>query len=175
MRLAPADVAALKHCVAVGNVKLSVNAVDTDHSGAVKLRARHARNSGDPLCLDLLNIQLAAAANADDIRTVAVNAVLGEQLVEAVGIAGLEENEGLALKLGRLNHIFGEIRAAEAVVDKFVKRLCRLKISDLGVMRHVAAAPAEHADDGAVGQQLFCAIDQFLHRMSSSLTLGPSS
>ena len=50
----------------------------------------------------------------------------------------------------------------------------RLKVRRLRVIGHIATTPAEHTVYGAIAEQLFCAVDHFLHLKSSSLTFLPS-
>ena len=106
--LALANVATLKHTVAVRAGLLTVDGIDLE--SITSIGHLSAAYCGNALCaarlLDLLDVKLTLAANADDVRLVAVNSVLGEELVEAIAVAGLEAYEGLALELGSLDHIF---------------------------------------------------------------------
>ena len=174
--LALANVAALKHTVVVGAGLLSVDGIDSESVASVgHLSAADSDNALDSGLLDLLDIELTLTANADYVRLVAVNSMLGEELVEAVAVAGLEANESLALELGCLDHIFGKVCAAEAVVNKLIKALYGLKECGLGIVGHIADLPAQNSCYGTVRKELLCASNQFLHLRSPSLTFSPRS
>ena len=56
------------------------------------------------------------AAYADDISLLPLYPVLLCELVEAVGVAGFQENQDLAFLAGGLDQVFGQVVSAEAVV-----------------------------------------------------------
>ena len=165
--------AALQHAILIGECLFTVERLHSDV--LVCIVDCDVRDALNALLLDLLEAELAHAADTDNVSLITVYAVLCYELVEAVRIAGLQEDKRLALKLRALDHIFTEVRAAEAVVDEVcVQILRRLKVRRLRVVGHIATAPAEHTVYGAVAEQLFCAVDHFLHLKSSSLTFLPS-
>ena len=171
--LALADMAALQHAILIGERLFAVERLHGDV--LVCIIDRDVRDALNALLLDLLEAELAHAADTDNVSLITVYAVLCYELVEAVRIAGLQEDKRLALKLRALDHIFTEVRAAEAVVDEVcVQILRRLKVRRLRVIGHIATTPAEHTVYGAIAEQLFCAVDHFLHLKSSSLTFLPS-
>lgn len=114
--LALADMAALQHAILIGERLFAVERLHGDV--LVCIVDRDIRDALNALLLDLLEAELAHAADTDNVSLVTVYTVLCYELVEAVRIAGLQEDKRLALKLRALDHIFTEVRAAEAVVDE---------------------------------------------------------
>ena len=174
--LALANVAALEHTVVIRAGLFTVDGVDCESIASIgHLSAADSDNALDTGLLDLLDIELTLTADADYVRLVAVNSVLGEELVEAVAVAGLEANESLALELGCLDHIFGKVCSAEAVVNELIKALYGLKECGLGIVGHIADLPAQNSCDCTVCKEFLCASNQFLHLRSPSLTFSPRS
>ena len=134
-----------------------------------------AGDTGQPHVLQLFHIGLAITFNADDINLVAVNAVLGQQLVEAVGVAGLEEHGNLPFLFALFDEIFGKVGTAEIVVNKPVLQFFhRVKDGGGHVIRELTGRPAEHPVDRAVRKQFGGAFFHYcLHRKSSSLLFSP--
>ena len=95
------------------------------------------------------------------------------QLDKAVAVTGLEKDKGLALQLGGFDHVFAQVGAAEAVVDKVLQRFGAVKESGLRVIDMLALLPAQHALDLAAFQQGFGPCDQFLHLRSPNRTFLP--
>ena len=176
MVLALADVAALEHRVLVRYGLFAVERLRGQRiGGAVVLCAADIEDTLDALRLDLLDVELALAADADDVGLFAVHAVFLDELVEAVCIARLQKDERLTLELRALDHVLAQVRAAETVVHEIrFQILRRLKVGGLRIVRQVADPPAEDSNDGSIRQKLFCAVDYFLHLKSSSLTFLPS-
>ena len=176
MLLALANVASFKHTVVVSAGFLTIYSIDLESVASIgHLSAAYCGDTLDSGLLDLLDIELTLTSYADYVRLVAVNAVLGEELVEAVAVAGLEANESLALELGCLDHVLGKVCAAEAVVYKFVKAFYGLKECGLGIVGHVADLPAQNSCNSTVRKEFLCASNQFLHLRSPNLTFSPRS
>ena len=130
--------------------------------------------------LQLFGVGHAVAGDAHRVDLFPVEAVLGQQLVEAVGIAGLEEHQHLFLGLGGfLQQILGEVGAAEIVPHEAVVHLVHGGEHAGGhVVAELAFFPAQHPIDGAVFKQFggFCNKSfprYFLHLRSSSLLFSP--
>ena len=127
----------------------------------------------------LAAVEHPVAGHADCVDLLAVKAVLRQELIEAIGVAGLQEDQNLPLAERLLHEIFGKIRAAEIVPDERLLQL--LRAAEHGG-RHVVAEftglPAEHAVDRSVGKQSrrpFHELVHFLHRRSSNLLFSPSA
>ena len=98
---------------------LSQNVAGVDKRGLVSVKGGYSKAL--TLCLDradtlsgnslyLGDISHTLTGDAYCIDLFAVKAVLGKELVEAIGIAGLEEHENLSLTLcGFFDQIFGEV------------------------------------------------------------------
>ena len=169
--LALADMAALQHGGLVGQRLRAVQGLDGQIFGGV--RVRRAGNTQNPVKGDSGKRQLSLAAYADDICLLPADPVLPQELVEAVGIAGLQKHQGFPLFLLCFNHVLTEIRAAEAVVDEAVQRIRRVEEGRLRVPDVFAHPPAKHTGNLTGGKELLCFFNQFLHLRSPNLTLGP--
>ena len=106
--------------------------------------------------------------------------MLGEELIEAVGIAGLQKHQHLAILFGSLfDEILGEVRTAEIVKHKILLQL--LGTAEHGrryIIGKLPRLPAEHAGDGSVSEQRSSLGNEsfalyFLHRRSSNLLFSP--
>ena len=107
-----------------------------------------------------------------------VDAVLLDELIKAVRVAGLEEHQHPALLAGFLDQIFGKVAAAEVVVHEFrVQLLRRFKRGRGHVVDKFARLPAENALDRlrSARSALARAMHHFLHLRSSSLLFSPSA
>ena len=125
-------------------------------------------------------IQHPAAGHADGVDLFAVKAMLGQQLVEAVGVARLEKNEHPAVPpAGFPDEVLGKVGAAEIVPDKIARQRAGVgKEGRRDIIVKLAALPAEHAVNGAGRQQLAGSGNEgvsayFLHRRSSNLLFSP--
>jgi hypothetical protein len=134
---------------------LSHNVCGTDNCGLIGIKGVDKDlvsvkvYRGDTLAgysLYLGDISHSLAGNTDSIYLLAIEAMLGEKLVEAIGIAGLEEYKDLALKLrGLVNEILGEVSSAEIVPYKaVVKLLDALEYGGSYVIAELACAPTEY-------------------------------
>ena len=172
MLLALADMAALQHGILVSHFQIAIQGGDLQSLAAVGITG--TLNIQNVLSTDVLYLQLALAANADDVGLFPIDAVLLAQLVEAVGIAGLQENQSLTLQKGGFDHIFAQICAAEAVVDEILQLLGGGEEGRLHVEDVFTLLPAQNTANFAAFQQGFGSVNQFLHLKSPNLTLGPS-
>ena len=173
MLFALAVEAALGQRVSLGD---GLFAVEGLHHEIVAL-GLDAQDAFDSLGLEGFAVGLALARHAHDIDVFADDAVLLDQLIEAVSIAGLEEDEDLALLAGFLDEIFGKVVAAEIGVDELLVHLLgggEYRRGD--VIDEFAGLPAENTLDGAALQK-FLGLGQhhFLHLRSSNLLFSPSS
>ena len=120
----------------------------------------------------------ALAAHAQHVDVLALDAVFAQELVEAQGIAGLDQRQRLALHFGDLDQFLGEVGRAEFVVDQFVD-VALFKQGGGALVIELALFPAQNALHFAGGEELFCARDDFfsycLHLRSSSFTFSPNS
>ena len=154
---------------------LTVNGGDMSHVTLV-----HQLDPGDTLdiakilLLELSVIQLALASYADDICLIPIHLMFLDQLVEAEGITGFQENQCLSFHLRCADHILGQVGSAESVIHKVslqfpgIGKNVRFRIVD-----EVSSLPAQNTRHSSVSEELFCAVDQFLHLMSSNLTFLP--
>ena len=129
---------------------------------------------------DAVYVQHTVAGHADRIHLFTVKAMLGEQLVEAVGIAGLQKHQHLAVLFGGLfDEILGEVRTAEIVEHKIILQFCSaVKHSGRHIIGKLPCFPAEHAGNGSVSEQCGSLGNEsfalyFLHRRSSNLLFSP--
>ena len=176
MFLRLAEEASFQHDIAVIDVPLL--AVNCLYMNPVACIAQ--LDSGDPGDVakshrgKLPVVKLALAADTDDVRIVAVHLMLLDQLVEAERVARFQKDERLSFQLCCRNHVFAEVCPAESIVDEILlELLSRCKDMRLRIVRQIPFLPAENADDSAVSEEFFCAVDQFLHLISSNLTFLP--
>ena len=130
--------------------------------------------------LELFRVGHAVAGDAHRIDLFPVETMLGQQLVEAVGIAGLEEDQHLFFGLsGLLQQILGEVGTAEIVPHEAVVHLVHGGEHAGGhVVAELALFPAQHPINDAFFKQFggFCNKSfprYFLHLRSSSLLFSP--
>ena len=131
--------------------------------------------------LQLLRVGHSGAGHAHRIDLFTAEAMLGEQLVKAVGIARLEENQHAAFGFSRFgDEILGKVRAAEIVPDERGAQLVRIReYARRNVVGEFARLPAQRAVDRAVCKQLGGFGNKrlavyFLHLRSSNLLFSPS-
>ena len=125
----------------------------------------------------LIRIQLAVTGNADDVNVFPLDAVFCQQLVEAIGITRLQENQCLALQLRQFDQILRQIAAAEIVIYKILfQSFCRIEHSRCGIIDKLTVFPAQHTNNCTVCQQLGGSFHHFaLQLRSSSLLFSPSA
>ena len=100
--------------------------------------------------------------------------MLPKELIVAVAVAGLQEDQGFALLLPGLNQIFAQVCAAESIVEEAIQALGGIEKGGLHVKFRLALLPAQHTADLTAFQQCLGALYHFLHRKSPNLTQGPS-
>ncbi len=97
------------------------------------------------------------------------------ELVEAVGVAGLEESEYPAFLLSFLDEVFRNVCRCEIVEHEITVKLLRIcEYSRSYIICKFSLFPADNTVNRAVGEELLClGYHCFLHRKSSNLRLGP--
>ena len=129
--------------------------------------------------LDLFMIQHALAAHADHIDLFAVHAVLGHELIHAQRVAGLEEDQGLALFFAGLDEVFAQVRAGIVAINQVFQLVGGLEEGGRQVVVKVALHPAQNTLNGSVSEQSRRSgshhFSDSLHLRSPSFTFSPSS
>ena len=140
----------------------------------------HKIDPGDALdiakshLLELSVVQFALAADSDDVSLFPYNLVLLDELVEAEGVAGFQEDQCLSFHLRSTDHILGQVGSAESVIYKiFFELLSTGENVRFRIIDKVAFLPAEHTRHSSVSEEFFCTVYQFLHLISSNLTFLP--
>ena len=119
MLLALAGLALVSESFGLGHSLVAVKSVDSNGLAV----ALHTCDTLNALGLNGVGVNLSCAGNSDDIYVFTDNSVLLEKLVEAVSIAGLEENKKLAFLAGFLDDVFGKVGRTEIIVDEISVQL----------------------------------------------------
>jgi hypothetical protein len=131
--------------------------------------------------LDLTDIGHTLAGDTNGIYLFTVKAMLRQKLIEAIGVAGLQEYQDLSLGLTSLGYqIFRKVDAAEIVIDEVTAK--GLLVFEQGggyVIIEFTLLPAEHGGNRSVLQALYGYVKElsliyFLHLKSSNLLFSPS-
>ena len=129
---------------------------------------------------DLVYIRLARTSDTENVYLLARHAVLLEEHIYAVCIAGLGKNKRYAILFAGVYQVFAEVRAAEFIIyEVCVEFLGGLKDGRGAFPVELAAHPAQNALSLALGEKLRDPVlYQFrfsLHLRSLNFLFSPSS
>ena len=84
------------------------------------------------------------------------------ELVEAVAVAGLQKYRDFALAFRYVNEVFGQVRAAEVVVDELREAVDAVERGRAGVVCKFAFFPGYYLVYRAGRKQFLCFLEDFI-------------